>query len=228
MFLTRCFAPSLVALMLSANSASGVVIFDTFKPGDIYDGPGGYNVQHYESGPRWDYAVPIVISDQPMQFDQYVLPLKRRDAGNWIRLELRADDQGLPGDTILEQIDIHDYPVDIQFVDDRPAPVVLASPTRPIIEPGTTVWVALTAPEGFQFGDNSWGTVLLFNSDLLFAQRDTINTDYLWESAVPISVFPALRVTATPVPEPSTIGLFAIGAVGWGMACQLRRLRRIG
>jgi hypothetical protein len=216
-------------LTLSAPTASGVTIFDTFKPGDVYDGPGGYNVQHYASGHRWDYAVPIVLSGQAMQFDEYVLPLKRRDPGNWIRLELRADDQGLPGDTILEQIDIHDYPVDIPFVDDRPAPVVLHSPTRPILAPGATVWVTLTAPEGFRFGDNYWGTVSLFNSNQVLAQRDTINTDYLWESGISISVFPfpALRVTATPVPEPTTMGLFLIGGVGWVIVCHRRRLRRI-
>lgn len=231
--MTLFAALSVSTISLLVTSAHAATIFDNFYPGDLYNGPAGYNVQGYAAH-RWDYAVPVAISDEILRLETYVLPIKKRAPENWLRLEVRLDDNGLPGQTILEQIDVHDYPLDIPYVDDRPPPVVIESQSRPWVYPGMTLWITLSAPEPLPFNDNYWGTIDFAEGQLLpaFAQRDSINTNMLWGAAWSPNVAPAMRVTATPIPEPSGLILSIIGvgsgATLFGYRRRLSRTARCG
>jgi hypothetical protein len=200
---------------ISFANPAPVVLYNTFGENDSYQGI-AYNIQNYSGDYIWDYAVKFSVSSGQYSLDQYILALKKRAADNSLWLELRNDEAGIPGNSVIERIHITDYPVDIPYENDMPPPIVVLSSLKPLLSPGNTYWVHLSAAPAY-LGDNYWGLNSI-NAKGVFAQRDTLNSHMQWRLTSEMATLPAMRLIGVPVPEPATFVnavLFLVAAVAF-------------
>jgi hypothetical protein len=216
--LSKCQRFLIVALLCVGSGPQGygasTVLYNTFGPDDTYGnvawGPQNINNQYVN-----EYALPFVPEDGTYSLDQYVLPLKKRSQDDYARLTLINDEGGSPGSIVLEDIYITDYPVDILWQDDMPAPIVVTSVVKPQLAQGSRYWVQLRAYRESYWACNTIG----YHG--AFACRNAVDSQ--WSIVNDIYYLPAMRVTGTLVPEPSILamlGMSAFGLIAWGWRRQ--------
>lgn len=203
------------AALMAIPQAHADVIFDNFGPDDGYMADTGWALS--AGFPDVANSFTMVSGAGAYRLDSLTLVLTEAIGGvpNVVDVALMSDADGLPGAT-LETFTLHNAmpPGGPQLY----PPLVLPSAAHPVLTEGTRYWVMATvAPYTTSAGVyvswkwNSTGDTAPFAYRKAEVEQWSMNP-----GSNPRGVF---RVEGTPVPEPATMVLTALGGLAL-LACQ--------
>ena len=191
----------------------------------------GFNVIGPKAVTGMGYAIGVrftMSGTQSMAFDSAQLALAYRGGTNALDISLRTDQNGIPGGSALETIQITN-------IDAYPGIVNVNSATHPILSAGVSYWLVATygaANTNFAWLFNSLGGVgsSAYRPDSLITQGAWIASPTLTDaaysisgSAAPVAVAAALGA----VDSPSSGVLTAIAGLGLLSGHRFQRRRAI-
>ncbi len=202
-------------LLALAAPTHADVIFDNFGPGDTYSLDMGWTLSYGGplGGDHWEQAAPFTVTGGDHYLDMIEIAILHNWGPDLIYADIRADDNGAPGDTILETTTgsgmtppfVWSPPMQLQFSGNL------------VLEDGQQYWLALR-PEMTDVLI-SWA----FNETDDFGLRAWRFNLGPWETAYgdpgTDSERGVYRVHATPVPAPSSLALVGVAAL---CACRRR------
>lgn len=203
-----------VALVLCLNSARAGVVFSNFGAGDTYDTTLGYVVGPDGFGNTFVDASRFTATGSGT-LSTIELALSNVLGNSGLTVELHADAGGTIGALLASGSTAATGPLN------STNPLATASMSAAALNSGTPYWVVVSSTAG---GLNAWN----FNSISDVGPHAT-SLDGGSTFAYAADTHGAFRVNATtaaPTPEPGTLTVFALGAVGLAAGRRLRR--RVG
>jgi hypothetical protein len=203
------------ALMLGGASASRAeIIYDNFGAGDTVNPTIAFAVFSLNTI-DYDTALPFTIpGSSSYSLSSIELPIRSQccvaPATDQLTISVRTDAGGAPSNTTLESFTL-------ALPDDTPRAVYsFNSTSHPTLAPGATYWVMAdaTSPGGLF----DWGIRPGDGPPLTTIFR-TNNGPWVLHTEGEA----AMRVTAVPVPEPSTMALLVAALPLGYLACRRRR-----
>ena len=187
----------------------------------------GFNLIGPKAVTQTGYAIGVrftISGAQSMAFDSAQLALAYRGGTNALDISLRTDQNGIPGGSALETIQITKINAD-------PGIVTVNSALHPILSAGVSYWLVATygaANTNIAWLFNSQGRVGLaaYRADTLTAQGNWVSAPTLTDAAYSISGS-AVPVAVGVVDAPSSGVLTAIAGLGLLSGHQFQRRRAI-
>jgi tetratricopeptide (TPR) repeat protein len=203
------------------STARADIIFSNFGPNGSYDHSSGWGFGASPFGTVQDIAVFFRVGSRPVTLDEIDVAMSFMSTPNIINLEVLPNVKGAPGpdSQALESFQlVNKLPY---FLSDRP-PLMIDSVLHPLLDANTGYWLAATASRPTQA---IWYDNISPYGGGTFAYRDNNGP---W-AALGVDPIPAFAILGSPVPEPATLGLLAIGAIALlgRRMFELRRKRSI-
>ncbi len=204
---SRLVLPALL-LAAVASHASGVVVHDTYAPGDLFD----FTNSHAATGPTTaapaqSLAVPFTVNLANQQLDKLIYTTSWGSSGTPLGfISLHADSgSGTPG-AAIETLPLFLF----MHPPNTPVTAYMNSQSNPALTQGATYWVVLTAPAGntIRWYDNIVGATGFAIDNAGWTMDTTPGRQ------------PVLRVETRPIPAPA--GVLPVLA-GLGLVARRRR-----
>jgi hypothetical protein len=187
-----------LALLLLSGTAKADIIFNTFGPGDTYDRSTGWTVGF--PGTYQDIGQAFTPAGNTYTLERLVLALGWVTGTNAVDVSLMTAVGGLPG-SVLETWHVTNLP---SF--GTGGPITVDSVLHPFLEQGTQYFVVSSVP----LGESTWAgwnwNIAGTTGPLAFRQNGGP-----WSAFTDVQA--ALRAEGSPIPEPGTLGLLALGMV---------------
>jgi hypothetical protein len=196
-----------LALLWGPGSAARAdIIFSNFGPNGSYDPSGGWAFGSVGAGAIQDIAVYFRVGSQAVTLQEIGVAMGLMSTPNRITLELLPDLHAVPGPDgqALESLQlVNSLPF---FGSNRP-PLMVDSVLHPLLDANTGYWLVATAS---QPTEAIWNANSIPYGGGTFAYRDNNGP---W-AVLGLDPIPAFAILGSPVPEPATLGLLGMGAVG--------------
>jgi hypothetical protein len=216
---------TIVLLWYGLGSAKADHLYNTFGPGDSYDPINGFRVNG-SANPAFGYVASAMefSPSETATLDLVRFAVYATTAGpGSVDAVLVSDNGGQPGAT-LEDLGSVSVPGN-----NTPAIYSLSSSLHPLLTTGTSYWFILQPTDPSSALDVVWDhpdpPVLATAAYTLDPAHGSWNTlGNFIQAAVDIQGSPQ-----TPVPEPASLGLLGLGALGLGIGAwrERRRLLRL-
>jgi hypothetical protein len=193
----------LAALLYCACAAAPTraeVLFDNFAPGDRYQGPGWVIGHSFLGGGTFVVGDAFRVAGGDFILSSVTLALSHFSGPNAVDVQFRADAAGLPG-AVLEAWHFENLG---EFGVLNP-PVVADSVLHPLLSDGEQYWVTASASDVSEmvWNLNSTGD----RGPQAFSEDGSPFQAYTDSDG-------AFRVVGAAVPEPATLTLLGVGALG--------------
>jgi PEP-CTERM motif len=207
--------PALLALALLLGSglrARADIVFSNLGPNGSSDPTNGWAFGAVAGNTVQDIAAFFRVGSQAVALDQIEVAMGLMGTPNKINLEILPNLHGVPGpdSQALESFQLVNK---LPFSGSRVPALMVDSVLHPVLEANTGYWLAATA---------SPPTEAIWNDDIIpygsgpFAYRDNNGS---WEP-LNIAMSPAFAILGSPVPEPATLGLLGVAALGILLCCR--------
>jgi hypothetical protein len=215
-------ALSAFAVLPSRSQASPIVVYDNFGPGQSYN-IGGWNVAGPTNpdGPAFEQAVAEPFTPATtVTLDSVLVPIFPVGATNSVIVSLRSDVIGPGGaepGAPLESFTVTGLPAGGTVFE-------LDSISHPILDAGTTYWIAVFPGTSDGFAAWNENTTGASGISFTFDGGNTWNWDYYSSTFGNTSAAFEVLGNQVSTPEPSSLAMLA----GLGACIIGRRRRRIG
>jgi hypothetical protein len=210
--------PALLALALLGGpgvTAHADIVFSNLGPNGSSDSSGGYAFGDVFPNTIQDIAAFFRVGSQAFSLQEIDVGMGLMSTPNRITLELLPDVKGAPGpdSQALESFQVVNK---LPFTGSNAPAVPVGSVLHPLLEANTGYWIVAAAA---QPTEAIWNSNDVLYGGGTFAYR--VN-DGSWE-VVANDMSPAFAVLGSPVPEPATLSLLGIAALGLLVfKCRLR------
>jgi hypothetical protein len=195
----------LILLWAPEAPARADLIFSNFGPNHSYDPTDGWTAGAIDSSTVQDIAVLFRVGSHPVTLDEVDVAMGFTNKPNLINLKILLSVNGAPGP---DSQPLESFPLvnALPPFGSGAPPVVIESVLHPLLEAKTSYWLVASAAQPTQV---VWNANLLPYANSV-AYRDNAGP---W-ATLGVDAGPAFAVLGTPAPEPWTLGLLGIGAVG--------------
>jgi hypothetical protein len=204
-----------VAVVLFASVSTADTIFNNFGPGNSVGGTTYFTV--YPPAPSYlSQALKFTVpSASDYNLTSILLSLDSAPTALPGAVYIFPDEAGLPGPTSISTLTV---PTPSSTFTNE-----LAVPTATLtLDAGHSYWVLPGAASGQGAGGWGWASSPFDTSTPLAILPYNFHA---WSLSTPLGGVPAMAVTASPVPEPTTLTLLATALLGLGVASFVRRRR---
>ncbi len=195
-----CLLVVIVAIGVFSGIAGADVIYSSFGTGDSFPIDSGILIKATQQ-----LASKFTVSGNDYSFDQLEFAAGYIYEINLTNLSLRADNTGVPADSVMETFQVSNVPSPYA------GKMSLNSVSHPLLQNGSSYWIVITA--GATDTQGFWPTSPQIRGTRAFDSGSGWTVE-------PDASSHIYRVTGSPVPEPSSLlgmftGLGSLGGILW-------------